>query len=235
MRHRHGLYVLVALAIGLRVVTSLAAEPKGQAGAEGWRTVGPSQVEVAKYEWTDEARHREVPVNIYYPASGGRHPIIIMSHGLGGSRDGYEYLGRHWASHGYVSVHVQHKGSDDAVWKEVPIATAESMQKSAAQLVNALNRPKDVSFVIDRLEQLDRDDGPLHGRLDMTRIGMAGHSFGGYTTMAIAGQTAPGLLGKTFTLADRRVRAAVPMSAPCPNNATSWIKSSSRSKSPACT
>ena len=39
--------------------------------------------------------------------------MIVFSHGLGGTRDGYEYLGRHWASYGYVSVHLQHKGSDD--------------------------------------------------------------------------------------------------------------------------
>ena len=217
MQRPHKFFVLVALAIGLRVVTSLAAEPKGHTGAEGWRKAGPNQVAVAKFEWTDATRQREVPVKIYCPESNGRHPIIIMSHGLGGSRDGYEYLGRHWASHGYVSVHLQHKGSDDEVWKTVPDAERRgSMQKSAANLTNALNRPRDVTFVIDRLEQLDREAGPLQGRLDLARIGMAGHSFGGYTTLAIAGQTAPGLLGKTFTLADRRVRAAVPMSAPVP-------------------
>ena len=44
-------------------------------------------------------------------------PVIIFSHGLGGSRDGYEYLGRHWASHGYVSVHSTHIGSDTSALK----------------------------------------------------------------------------------------------------------------------
>ena len=215
MPHRQRLYLLIALALGLRAVASLAAEPKGQFETQHWRAAGPNQVEVATYEWTDPLRHREVPVKIYYPKSGGRCPIIIMSHGLGGSREGYEYVGRQWASHGYVSVHPQHKGSDDGVWKgeQNPM---EAMQKAAANLANALDRPKDVSFVIDRLEQLDREDGPLQGRFDSSRIGMAGHSFGGYTTLAIAGQAFPGLLGKTLTLADRRVRAAVSMSAPVP-------------------
>lgn len=216
MRHRHGYCVIIATTLSLLAVPSFTAEPKRPPGSEQrWRTPGPSQVEVVAIEWTDSIRQREVPVKIYYPKSGGRCPVIIMSHGLGGSRDGYEYLGRHWASHGYIAVHPQHKGSDDAVWKggQNP---RESMQKAAGNLANAVNRPKDVSFVIDRLEKLDAEDGPLHGRLDTGRVGMAGHSFGAYTTLAVAGQAFPGLLGQTFTLADRRVRAAVPMSAPVP-------------------
>src|SRR5262245_28292172 len=75
-------------------------------------------VATVSYDWTDTARHRKVPVKIYYPKTGhGPFPVIIFSHGLGGSRENYEYLGHHWASHGYVSVHVQHLGSDDAVWR----------------------------------------------------------------------------------------------------------------------
>jgi predicted dienelactone hydrolase len=176
---------------------------------------GPYQVEAVQYEWTDTVRQREVPVKIYYPRSSDRCPVIIMSHGLGGTRDGYEYLGRQWASHGYVVVHPQHKGSDDAVWKGMQ-NPRESMQKAVGNLANALNRPKDISFVIDRLEQLDREEGPLYHRLDCARIGMAGHSFGAYTTLAIAGQVFPGRMGQTITLGDHRIRAAVAMSPTVP-------------------
>jgi predicted dienelactone hydrolase len=205
----------MALAAGRCAAASLAAEPGGQPGPQRWRGPGPSPVEVVTYEWTDAARHREVPVKIYYPQSGGHCPVIIMSHGLGGSRDGYEYLGRQWASHGYVSVHPQHKGSDDQVWKGVQ-NPRESMQKAAANLANAWNRPKDVTFVVDRLEKLDGEEGPLRGRLDCGRIGMAGHSFGAYTTLAVIGQVFPGLLGQVVSLADPRIRAALPMSPSVP-------------------
>ena len=92
----------------------------------------------------------------------------------------------------------------------------ESMQKAAGNLANAIDRPKDVTFVLDRLKQLDGEEGPLHERLDNDRIGMAGHSFGGYTTLAAAGQVFAAPLGKPLTLGDRRVRAAIPMSAPVP-------------------
>jgi predicted dienelactone hydrolase len=75
-------------------------------------------VEIARYDWYDQKRQRNIPVKIYYPKTGGGlFPVIVFSHGLGGSREGYEYLGQYWASHGYVSVHLQHLGSDTAVWQ----------------------------------------------------------------------------------------------------------------------
>jgi len=75
------------------------------------------------YEWVDSSRNnRVVPVKIYYPESdeGKSWPMIIFSHGLGGTREGYAYLGEYWAKNGFISVHLQHAGSDDAVWKDVP-------------------------------------------------------------------------------------------------------------------
>jgi predicted dienelactone hydrolase len=83
---------------------------------------GKYAVETISFDWHDKARDRDVPVKLHYPKTGaGPFPVIIFSHGLGGSRDGYEYLGRHWASHGYVSVHLQHKGSDTAVAMSAPL------------------------------------------------------------------------------------------------------------------
>ena len=77
---------------------------------------GPHAVASLLEDWQDSARDRSVPVKIYYPEKGtGPFPVVLFSHGLGGSRNGYSYLGEHWASHGYVSVHLQHVGSDGAV------------------------------------------------------------------------------------------------------------------------
>lgn len=164
------------------------------------------------YDWVDQTRQRPVPARIYYPADGaGPFPIIIFSHGLGGSREGYEYLGRYWASHGYVSVHIQHKGSDTDVWRDSN-QPFKDMQRAAFNPANALDRPKDVSFAIDQMEKLNREAGPLKDRLDLKHIGVAGHSFGAYTTLASVGQS----VGRNRTLADPRISAAIPMSAPVP-------------------
>ncbi len=197
---------LTFLCLVALLVTPLVARP-AQAPAPGSYTVA-----TVSYDWTDSTRDRKVPVKIYYPEKGqGPFPVIIFSHGLGGSREGCEYLGRHWASRGYVSVHVQHLGSDDAVWKG-NAQPARAMVQAAADPRNALNRTQDVSFTLDRVEALNRDVSPLRGRLDLHAIGMAGHSFGAWTTLAIAGQSF-GLRQET-SLADPRIKAAVEMSAP---------------------
>jgi predicted dienelactone hydrolase len=178
-------------------------------GAEdpaAWKKAGPFAVDVNRYEWQDASRNREVPVTVYSPKPDkGPYPVIIFSHGLGGSRDGYEYLGRHWASQRFVSVHLQHKGSDTDAWKG-STQPYQDLRSAAMSPMNALNRPKDVSFAIDRLEKLNAADPQWKGRLDLKRIGVAGHSFGAYTALASVGQVP--------RLADPRIRAAIPMSAP---------------------
>lgn len=214
------------------VYSSCFVSPWFVAGAETdvrsqqYNSAGSHEVEVAKYDWVDQKRNRHVPVKIYYPkSSGGSLPVIVFSHGLGGSREGYEYLGRHWASHGYVSVHLQHTGSDDAVWKDIePKERMQAMRRAAANPQNSINRPLDVRFAIDQMAKMNRDESPLKGRLDLERVGLAGHSFGAYTTLACAGQIFVGSLGNTISLPDPRIKAAIPMSAPVPRNQDQFDK-----------
>ncbi|HEX5219034.1 MAG TPA: alpha/beta fold hydrolase [Verrucomicrobiae bacterium] len=177
-------------------------------------------ISTARFTWYDSRRDRDVPVKIYSPAtSPAPCPIIIFSHGLGGTRDTYEYLGRHWASHGYFVVHVQHLGSDDAVWRDAGLFRGmAAMRKAVADPRNAINRPKDVSFVIDELERLNREKSPYQQQLDLNRIGVAGHSFGAFTALAIAGQAFAPTANPQSSRADARVKAIVPMSAPAPAN-----------------
>jgi len=179
------------------------------------KSPGPCVVETVLYEWVDLTRNRDVPVKIYYPKTGdGPFPVILFSHGLGGSREGYAYLGNHWASHGYVSVHVTHKGSDTEVLKANPRDLMEAMRAAALDPRNAVNRALDVRFAIDQMVKLSRDDSPLKGRLDLDHVGLAGHSFGAWTTLAVVGQGSAALERTAFKLADPRVKAAIAMSAP---------------------
>lgn len=207
------------LCVALSCLLTLPLAPAPAADTAAWQpktAAGPHRVETLLDQWHDAARQRDVPVKIYYPADGaGPFAVVVFSHGLGGSRDGYEFLGRHWASHGYVSVHLQHKGSDSSVWQGDG-APLEALRRAAADVRNAIDRPKDVSFALDRLAQLNRDDQPLGRRLDLDRVGMAGHSFGAYTTIAVAGQAFLPRLGQPLSLRDPRVKAAIPMSAPVP-------------------
>lgn len=190
----------------LPAIRSSAESPAGVFGP------GPHPVETLSFEWEDAARRREVPVKIYLPKDVDRPaPVILFSHGLGGSRNHYAYLGEQWASHGYVSVHLQHIGSDDSLLRDggQPFA---NLQKAVLNPMNSINRPKDVTFVIDELTRRNAADGPLKGRLDLDRIGMAGHSYGAFTTMAVIGQRFSTVSGRELSGRDPRIKAAIAMS-----------------------
>jgi predicted dienelactone hydrolase len=171
---------------------------------------GSKAVAFLTLEWKDKKRNdREVPVRIYYPREiQSPCPLILWSHGLGGNREGYSYLGNFWASHGYVVVHSQHRGSDSAVLREGGMQAL----RTAGNAKNAIDRPRDISFILDQLTELNQKDGPLYGKLDLDKVGIGGHSFGAQTTLLVGGQ----LLGPAMTYGDKRVKALLPMSAPVP-------------------
>lgn len=167
------------------------------------------KVGIWRGDWRDSSRNRTIPAKIYYPEDnvGEASPVIIFSHGLGASRETYSYLGEYWAAHGYISVHVQHAGSD------TPMIWEGKLRNAVDDPANYINRPKDVSFAIDQLTRLSKDQAfPLCDRMDLTRIAVAGHSFGAYTVMAIAGQA----VGKDGSLnyygPDPRIKAGLAMS-----------------------
>jgi predicted dienelactone hydrolase len=125
----------------------------------------------------------------------GRHPVVLFSHGYGGHRRQSTFLCTHLASHGYVVAAADHTGNTafDIVrqmilahsGKENPPIDQQARTAGAA-------RPADVSFLLDTVLADFADV------VDAERVGMTGHSFGGWTTIAT-------------TKRDRRIRAAVPL------------------------
>lgn len=143
--------------------------------------------------WIDDARQRDIPVRIRLPEGGERVPVIVFSHGLGGSRDGGREWGEHWASRGFAVVHVQHAGSDEALWKGRPAGERFSGLRSGATLQQFLARIADIKFVVADLDRRQSAGDPVAMRLDLDRLGMSGHSFGAVTTLFLGGQRpAPG-------------------------------------------
>lgn len=162
----------------------------------------------------DAGRQRDLPIRVYLPASKEPAPVVLFSHGLGGSCQNNPYLGRHWSARGYVVVFVQHPGSDESVWRGQRPAQIAMAMKQAASAQNFLLRVADIPAVLDQLERWNAQSGhALHGRLDLTHIGMSGHSFGAVTTQAVSGQNLP-VGGARFT--DPRIKAAIMMSPSVP-------------------
>jgi len=168
-----------------------------------------SNIEELLFEALDKERDRVVPIKVYFNKSKASQPIILFSHGLGGSRENNAYLGKYWAEAGYVSVFMQHKGSDIDVWKSVRIGKRLQALKSAASAETALLRFNDVPFIIDQLKLWNNQQGhQLNKLLDLEHIGMSGHSFGAITTLAVAGRKFP--LGLNFY--DPRIDAFLALS-----------------------
>ena len=177
----------------------------------------------------DETRGRVVPVQVYLPKEKSPCPVVLFSHGLGGSRMNNPYLGNYWAKHGYVVVFMQHAGSDEQVWKSVAMKDRMAAMKQAAGVQSAFDRYADVPFVIDQLEKWNADaEHSLHRRLDLEHIGMSGHSFGAHTTQAMMGQKYPG----DREIGDARIDAFLAMS-PSPHRRMEPAKSFGHIKAPA--
>jgi predicted dienelactone hydrolase len=216
------LSVFTALAIGLGSLVGICtAAPANEAAAAtlGVAVVPKSSaqdsINVVNFEWQDASRNRDVPVRLYLPditaTVTAPVPLIVFSHGLGGSRNGYQYLGRFWASQGYASLHVQHIGSDNSLWRGNPLGLTMRLA-SAAQDSEAMARAKDVSFALTELLAMPS----MVGRLDANRIVAAGHSYGANTTMLLSGALVPGKgeNGQALNLRDPRIKAAMILSAP---------------------
>jgi predicted dienelactone hydrolase len=157
-----------------------------------------------------DRNNRELPLRIYLPATKSPAPVVMFSHGLGGTNRGSAFLGKHWAARGYVAVFVQHPGSDDSVWRGEPLAKRLDAMRKAAGLDNFLLRVKDIPVVLDQLDRWNQNaNHALASRLDMKKVGMSGHSFGAVTTQAVSGQTFP-LSGTSLT--DKRIKAAIAFS-----------------------
>ncbi len=169
-----------------------------------------NKIKIVDFDIQDSKRERVIPIRVYLPNSNEPAAVVLFSHGLGGSRNGNKYLGDHWAGRGYVVVFPQHHGSDDAVWKDAKPLQRFGALKKAASLTNTLDRYKDIPAVLDQLNRWNRDAGhALFRRIDISKVGMSGHSYGAITTQGVSGQSA-GRLGARYT--DKRIDAALAMS-----------------------
>jgi dienelactone hydrolase len=153
---------------------------------------GPHAVRIDRGEWFDAVRARSVPYKIYRPEvlSEDKYPVVVWSHGLGGTRDGAGFLGRYLASHGYLHVHIQHDGTDDSLWRGMPGHPWDNIRNQTIPWETVRNRYLDVTFVVDQLALMNNADGLYEGKMDFTRLGMSGHSFGALTTQVMLGQLA---------------------------------------------
>ena len=165
--------------------------------------------------WWDAKRSRTIAVRIVAPTQGDDPlPVVLFSHGLGGSLEGGALWSAHWAARGYLVVHLQHPGSDRDLWeakREEPREAFKALKEGAtgAQLVA---RVGDVKFVIDEIARRKAAGDPALRRADPDRLGMSGHSFGSQTTLAVSGQRFLRANAVELMLLEPRIKAALALS-----------------------
>ena len=181
-----------------------SAPPPPPPAAELARS-GLSVVAEADVTLRDDARKRDLAIDVTYPGSGGPFPVLLYSHGDGGSGDDARPLARFWATRGYVVLAPSHRD---------PAAGRAASDPQAWE-----TRARDLAFVIDSLAGIGERVAPLAGKLDGQRIGVGGHSYGAYTAGLLAGATvaSPKTAKKsseTKSFADPRPKAFLLLSPP---------------------
>lgn len=135
------------------------------------------------FNFNDRKRGREIPVDIYWSTDASLNkPVIVFSHGLGSVRTDLKYLAQHLASYGYVVAALEHPGSNENHVKKVL-----RLQAPLLEAEEFLQRPKDVSFVLDNLKILNDTPGVLRGKLASDNAMVVGYSLGGATALSLAG------------------------------------------------
>lgn len=208
------------LVLACAVLVALAG--CGDRATTGLATGGPYAVGFREYTFVDASRGtpangavpakstRTLLTRVYYPAEGpladgevqdapplatdGTFPLVVFSHGLGAVAEVYRDLLHAWAQAGYV-----------VAAPNFPLSNARAEGGPVA--ADYVNQPGDVSFVIDRMLDLGAPGGDFAGMIARDRIGTAGQSLGGFTTLGVAFNTC---------CLDPRIRAAIPMSAAAP-------------------
>jgi predicted dienelactone hydrolase len=103
-----------------------------------------------------------------------RFPLILISHGSQGNADQMRWLAYYLASRGYITVSINHNGTDEEERKTGLLSLSDFCM---------WERPRDISVVLDRILK----DPEFSVKIDTGRVGCAGFSLGGSTAIWVAG------------------------------------------------
>lgn len=168
--------------------------------SESALTVPAQTVSVKPVALSAPGRGDDLLVKVSAPVTGGTLPAVVFSHGFGSSMDGYGPLADFWAAHGFAVIQPTHLDS-----RAVGLAHDDPRTLRIWRL-----RVEDDKRILDQLDVVEAAVPGLSGRLDRSRIAVAGHSFGGQTAGNLLGlRVIDPQTGEAEDLPDPRVKAGV--------------------------
>jgi len=140
----------------------------------------------------DNSRSRRFEADLYLPQTVTKtqntqkppFPVIVISHGVAEDRETFAYVAQHLASYGFAVALLEHPGSDAKKFEQYFAGLAGPPQPT-----ELINRPLDVTFLLDELQRLSETNPTFKGQLNLQQVGAIGHSLGGYTVLTSAGAT----------------------------------------------
>ncbi|MEC4987027.1 MAG: alpha/beta hydrolase [Oscillatoria sp. PMC 1068.18] len=127
----------------------------------------------------DRPRGRTFPTDLYLPQQSQPSFLVVISHGLGSSRETFEYLAKHLASYGFAVAVLEHPGSNSQQLQQL----ASGLANEVTPARELIDRPLDIKYLLDVLES------SYSQQVRTDRVGILGQSYGGYTALAITGAT----------------------------------------------
>jgi predicted dienelactone hydrolase len=136
----------------------------------------------------DQDRDRTIPVDLFW-SDRAQGPLVVISHGFGADRRFLAYLAEHLASHGISVAAIEHPGSSVTWLNDLALGQLEPYQHNRDLLPPSefIDRPQDISFLLNELGRLNRYSTSFRGRLNTEQVVVIGHSLGGYTALTLGG------------------------------------------------
>ena len=113
-------------------------------------------------------------MNMSVPDEPAQFPVLVFSHGNASFPEQSYFMTEHFASHGWIVVAPRHTKN------------SYSDQDNTTVFQRTIDRPQDIRNMLDWFEA-SADNHSLSSRMNFEQVAMSGHSYGGYTTLAMAG------------------------------------------------